>query len=326
LKPTWQTGTGVPSDSHRDVPDLSLNASSINEPLLICVEGSCVDGYRNTDQTLTVVGGTSAAAPTFAGIVALINQKTATTGQGNINPILYSMALTSPAAFHDITVGNNMVPCQSGSPDCPASGEMGYSAGVGYDQASGLGSVDAFNLVTTWDSSSGTPDFTVVATPSTFLVFRGASGFTTISISTINGFAGTVNLSCQVPSSMTGGGCSLVPASITPTSVATLTVYTTALSGAIGPFNSPRWLAPVSGAILTAFFLLAIPAKIRRLKLSFGLLFLVLLALPLAACGGSARSVTATGTPLGIYTVTVKGISGSLVHTANVTVTVHGPE
>jgi hypothetical protein len=102
-----------------------------------------------------VIGGTSAAAPTFAGMVALINQQMNTPkGQGNINPTLYSMAQTSPAAFHDITVGNNMVPCQAGTPDCPSGGTIGYSAGAGYDLASGLGSVDAYNLVMEWGSTA----------------------------------------------------------------------------------------------------------------------------------------------------------------------------
>ena len=145
----------MPDDNARDVPDLSLNASSIHDTLLVCVQGSCVNGFRKADQTLSVVGGTSAAAPTFAGIVALINQQMKTpAGQGNINPILYPMAATSPAAFHDITVGNNKVPCQAGSTGCPSGGEIGYDATVGYDQASGLGSIDAFNLVTAWGSST----------------------------------------------------------------------------------------------------------------------------------------------------------------------------
>ena len=156
-KPAWQTGAGVPNDNARDVPDLSLNASPNHDSLLTCVQGSCVNGYRDSEQDLTVAGGTSAGAPSFAGIVALINQQMNTPkGQGNINPILYSMAANAPAALHDITTGNNIVPCEVVSSDtgCPASGEMGYSAGIGYDQASGLGSVDAFNLVTAWNSSS----------------------------------------------------------------------------------------------------------------------------------------------------------------------------
>jgi subtilase family serine protease len=157
-KPPWQNGTGVPNDNARDVPDLSLNASPAHDPYLICVQGSCVNGYRNPNNptlanALSVAGGTSAAAPTFAGIVALINQYKGS-AQGPINPILYQMAANAPAAFHDITTGNNIVPCSNGTPNCPTSNpfQMGYSAGVGYDQASGLGSVDAYNLVTMWNS------------------------------------------------------------------------------------------------------------------------------------------------------------------------------
>jgi hypothetical protein len=178
-KPAWQTGTGVPNDNARDVPDLSLNSSPLHDPLLVCVQGSCMNGFREVstnpelNDTLTVVGGTSAAAPTFAGIVALINQQMNTPkGQGNINLTLYPMAANSPAAFHDITVGNNMVPCQANSPDCPASGEMGYSAGVGYDQASGLGSVDAFNLVTAW----GPPSVVNLPAPTLLAPTNGLTG------------------------------------------------------------------------------------------------------------------------------------------------------
>ena len=154
-KPSWQTGTGVPNDNARDVPDLSLNSAVVHDKSLMCIQGSCVNGFREANQDLVSSGGTSVATPCFAGIVALINQKMNSTpnGQGNVNPILYSMAATTPAAFHDITTGNNAVPCQAGTPDCPNGGSIGYSAGIGYDQASGLGSIDAFNLVTAWGSS-----------------------------------------------------------------------------------------------------------------------------------------------------------------------------
>ncbi len=154
-KPSWQAGTGVPNDAARDVPDLSLNSSLFHDPSLLCVQGSCVDGFRDSQQDLTVGGGTSVAAPCFAGMVALISQKMNTPeGQGNINPVLYSLAATAPAAIHDITSGNNMVPCSPGSTDCPGAApfQFGYSAGAGYDQATGLGSVDAFNLVEAWGS------------------------------------------------------------------------------------------------------------------------------------------------------------------------------
>jgi hypothetical protein len=174
-KPTWQAGAGVPDDKARDVPDLSLNASPMHDSTLACFQGSCVNGFRSTDHTLSAVGGTSVAAPAFAGIVALINQRMNTPkGQGNINPTLYSMAAALPAAFHDITTGNNMVPCEAGSPDCPTTGpmEIGYSAGAGYDLASGLGSIDAFNLVSAW----GVPGTGNLPAPALTAPANGATG------------------------------------------------------------------------------------------------------------------------------------------------------
>lgn len=153
-KPAWQTGVTI-NDNARDVPDLSLNASSQHDGYLTCIQGSCVNGFRSSSQTLSVSGGTSAAAPTFAAIVALIDQYTKSS-QGNVNSKLYPLAASAPAAFHDITTGNNIVPCAQGYTDCPASSpfQIGFNAGVGYDSASGLGSVDAYNLAVAWNAST----------------------------------------------------------------------------------------------------------------------------------------------------------------------------
>ncbi len=117
-KPSWQTGTGVPVDGKRDVPDISLSSSAMHDGYLICVQGSCVNGFRDGSQNLTVRGGTSVASPSFAGIVALINQATESNGQGNVNPNLYTLVASTPTAFHDITTGNNKVPCTAASTDC----------------------------------------------------------------------------------------------------------------------------------------------------------------------------------------------------------------
>src|SRR6185369_2057348 len=142
-KPSWQTGPGVPNDGARDVPDISFSASADHVGYLVMSKGS-----------MTAVGGTSASAPVFAGMVTLINQaqvsKGLTAGLGNINPMLYSLAQSAPGAFHDTTVGDNKVPCEIGSPDCVGGTTTGYSAGPGYDLASGLGSVDLTNLVAAW--------------------------------------------------------------------------------------------------------------------------------------------------------------------------------
>ena len=149
-KPVWQSGPGVPSDSFRHSPDLSI-ASSPNH-----------DGYYvYSGGSSQIYGGTSVGAPTMAGIITLLNQYLVSSGAqkqaglGNINPTLYRMAQDSPGAFHDITVGNNSVPCVIGSPDC-TTGTIGYNAGKGYDQASGLGSPDAYNLIHQWTSQAPT--------------------------------------------------------------------------------------------------------------------------------------------------------------------------
>src|SRR5262249_40216886 len=120
-KPAWQAGNGVPNDGARDVPDISLAASPQHDGYLVCIQGSCADGLHQPgtngqhNGSLTVFGGTSFGAPTFAGIVALINESHGR--QGNVNQVLYPLAAHSPATFHDITTGNNEVPFQPGTPD-----------------------------------------------------------------------------------------------------------------------------------------------------------------------------------------------------------------
>jgi subtilase family serine protease len=156
-KPSWQTGPGVPNDNARDVPDISLPASFDQNGYLICSQGACVNGYRDANTFLDVVGGTSAGAPAFAGMVALINQFTQST-QGNVNPRLYQLAALSPNAFHDITSGDNKVPCRAGFPNCPNGGLMGFTAGPGYDQATGVGSPNAYNLVMQWVNFALSPN------------------------------------------------------------------------------------------------------------------------------------------------------------------------
>ena len=147
-KPAWQTGPGVNADGARGVPDISLSASAAHDAYLY---------YTGGQQS--AVGGTSASAPVFAGIVTLLNQYQvanglqAKAGLGNINPQLYVLAQSAPAAFHDITTGNNKVnPCEPRASAC-APGSIGYDAAPGYDLATGLGSVDAFNLISAWGKS-----------------------------------------------------------------------------------------------------------------------------------------------------------------------------
>ena len=189
-KPSWQSGTGVPSDGARDIPDLSLFAGNgFNGSFYVICQMDANYPYETSATSCDLnspytdfhgVGGTSASAQAFAGIMAMVNQVHGR--QGSANYVLYPLAaqggntcVSSAAAvsnssciFYDITTGTNSVICQGGSPDCNntnnAAGEYGimvsgnpasaaYAAGSGYDLATGLGSVNVMNLVSQWTSN-----------------------------------------------------------------------------------------------------------------------------------------------------------------------------
>ncbi|MGA3372391.1 MAG: protease pro-enzyme activation domain-containing protein [Terracidiphilus sp.] len=220
-KPKWQDAL-TPADSARDVPDVSLYSSPNYPGYLFCssdtsnsVAGSCANGFRDAnDQYLTVAGGTSFAAPAFAGMLALINQaKGYTNGQGLINPTLYTLAAdgaTYASAFHDVTAGSSAGTtglgnaCLAGSGYCSSAGASEYPTATGYDLATGLGSVNLGNLIGAWPASSSTltgTSTTISATNSapalnvtdTFTITVTAVGSTTTP-------SGSVNLSID------GGG------------------------------------------------------------------------------------------------------------------------
>lgn len=164
-KPIWQMDAGVPDDGARDVPDVSFSSSIIHDPYVVCLElTDCISGEQGV--YFHLIGGTSAAAPSFAGIVAQLVESNGSR-LGQINPALYALewqdSLTDcngstnttggnaiPCNFNDITVGNNSVPGQSGY----GSSSAPYQAGRGYDLATGLGSVNASRVIQEWSKSS----------------------------------------------------------------------------------------------------------------------------------------------------------------------------
>jgi len=203
-KPSWQTGVGVPADSVRDIPDVSLFASNgfLGSFYIICEADLSPTGMCDLNppfEDFAGFGGTSVSSPAFAGILALVNQKTHTR-QGNANFVLYKLAAeqnpancnvngnailtTAPAAsciFNDITADTNAVPCAAGSPNCGTEGTLpigvltGYNSGVGYDLTTGLGSVNATNLVNNWKSVTFTPTVTLLKVSPEFLVHGQAA-------------------------------------------------------------------------------------------------------------------------------------------------------
>ena len=195
-KPTWQSGSSVPNDMVRDLPDISLFSSSgqlSGSFYMICasdIGGTCATG--GSSFSFIGVGGTSAAAPAFAGIMALVNQNMVSNSlsgrQGNANFVLYPMSAAQTEAncnsssvpasncvFNDVTKGNNSVPCFAGTFNCSntvanspnigvletlnsssqPSGTLGFATGTGYDLATGLGSLNVTNLVSGWPAAVG---------------------------------------------------------------------------------------------------------------------------------------------------------------------------
>jgi len=201
-KPTWQAGvSGIPSDGKRDVPDVSMFASygfqnSTGIPgsaLLICQASASPDNSCDYSDPTQIIyqenGGTSAASPMTAGIMALVLQKIGGAKQGLANPVFYKLASKENysscnsntvaagnlCVFYDTTTGSNAQVCITGDPNCTTStsGDQvgilsGYSAAAGYDLTTGLGSFNVANLVNNWASASGAPAVTLSPTSATF--------------------------------------------------------------------------------------------------------------------------------------------------------------
>jgi subtilase family serine protease len=152
-EPGWQTGPGVQnqySNGNREVPDVSADADPASGYAVYCTapaSGCPSSGWLE-------VGGTSAAAPLWAGSTALINeylQKQQKSRIGFANPVLYGLqnATQQFPPFHDVTGGTNLF----------------YPATAGYDEASGWGSPDIYNIAR--DVAGGvTPPPTPTPSPS----------------------------------------------------------------------------------------------------------------------------------------------------------------
>ncbi|HXN71211.1 MAG TPA: Ig-like domain repeat protein [Candidatus Acidoferrales bacterium] len=229
-KPSWQTGTGVPADGKRDIPDVSLFASGgfyTNSFYIIC-EADLTDGIPCDAQNgeFLAVGGTSASAPSFAGIMAMVDQKTAAR-QGNANYVLYNLAAqpgasctsasatstSSTCAFYDVTTGTNAMPCDGipadhpvncGTPGSEDIGILtGYTTNAGYDLATGLGSVNVANLVKNWTTFSAglKPSATTLTLSPVTGIVHGTPVNVTVGVSAVAPATGTPtgNVALEAP-------------------------------------------------------------------------------------------------------------------------------
>jgi len=260
-KPSWQVLVGNPSDGVRDIPDVSLFAANgvWGHYYPFCFSGPGGAPCSGAPDTWPGAGGTSFSSPIMAGIQALVNQK-AGGRQGNPNPVYYSLAASeygasgdascsstlgnaagSSCIFYDVTQGDMDVNC-TGLHNCyMPSGTHGvlstsnsayqpaYGTTTGWDFATGIGTVNAANLVNNWPG--GAPNFTLTPSPNSVTITQGTSGTSTITITPSNGFSGSVTLSASgLPSGVTPG---FSPNPATASSTLTLTASATAATGTV---------------------------------------------------------------------------------------------
>ena len=200
-KPSWQTGTGVPADKARDLPDLSLfaaNGYNLSFYPICANPGDCATLNGSGAVVITGVGGASASSPAMAAIQALVNQS-AGSWAGQANFVYYPLAAKQPSVFRDVATGGNQVLCYPSTANCVQgksgaltagfSVESGYAAGPGYDLATGLGSVDVANLIKYWKSVTFTPTATTLSVSPSSLV-HGKTAIVTGTVAAAKG-AGT---------------------------------------------------------------------------------------------------------------------------------------
>ena len=296
-KPSFQNGitpNGIASgDNHRYLPDVSLFASdgaNSKSFYVICQADAAANPSTECASTGSFsffgVGGTSASAPSFAGIMALIGQSEFNAGrsrrQGNANQVLYKIA-ASPAnscdssatpltgsttcAFYNVTHGNNSVPCAAGSPNCTittgtTSGVLfttigttqtpAFTAAAGtgsipsYDLATGLGTVNVTNLATAWGTAVGAFKGTT-----TTLKINGSSTPGTIAHGTPVSAAVTVAVVSPATGTPTGD-FSILPANATAnggtaSNQGTLAGSPTTITGVLLPGGSVNVTAHYAG-------------------------------------------------------------------------------
>jgi kumamolisin len=333
--PSWQTATAsgcsACSKTYRNAPDVSANA---NFTFYVCAD--------QTTCTANEYGGTSFAAPMWAGYLALVNQQAvANTGQpvGFINPTLYSIGLGSSYGtdFHDVTSGSN-----------------GASATTGYDLATGWGSPNGSGLINALAGSSSSPNFTLSTSPGSVTITQGgAGGTTTITVTPLGGFTGSVTLSASgLPSGVTAN---FGTNPTTSTSVLTLTASSTATTGTVtvtiqgtsGTLTNTTTVQLTVNPVASGNFTLsASPTSLTITRGSHGTS-----TITIHPSGGSTGAVTLSATGMGsgttasfspnpatstsvltltvgssastgTFTITVHGTSGSLSHTTTISLRV----
>jgi len=284
VTPTWQTGNGVPGNSGRYTPDVAFSSAG-HDGYLGCFaagSGSCVNGGSGIP--FIIFSGTSAAAPGMAGVAALLDQKSGA-AEGNLNAGIYSLAVSTPAAFHQVSVAssgvsncsvstpsicNNSIPGPSGL----SGGQAGYKLGAngGYSEVTGLGSLDVSQFIngyTNTGQSGIVPTVTVNAPPS-IMVTESASVKVTVTGSA-GPPTGTVTLTSgsfmSAATTLSNAGASsesafvIIPSNVLAVGTDTLTVTYTSNSATYSGASGSTTMV-VTSALPTPTITWATPAPI----------------------------------------------------------------
>jgi kumamolisin len=284
--PFWQTdaasGCSACSINYRNGPDVSANADFT---FYVCADQSGC--------TANFYGGTSFAAPMWAGYLALANQQAASMSLpplGFINPALYSIGLgpSYDTDFHDITSGSN-----------------GYSATTGYDLATGWGSPNGNALITELLGAISTPGFGLTASPTTVSVVQGGTGTSTVASTVLNGFSSAISLSATglpagitvtfSPTSITGAGTSTITFAASASTAAG--TYRVTVTGTSGSTTEKVALALTVNKPPNSYAISASPTTIR---VSRGKSGTTTITSVISGGFNSAISLEATGYPIGV--------------------------
>ncbi len=288
-KPTWQSVFGNPADGVRDIPDVSLFAANglWGHYYVVCYSDTRNGGAScaGAPDTWAGYGGTSVSSPIMAGIEALINQRTASR-QGNPNPTYYSLAAAEYGAsgdaacnsslgnaanpsciFYDVTLGDMDVDC-TGTNNCyKPSGTYGglstsdsvlqaaFNAGVGWDFATGIGTVNANNLVMAFGSPVGTatPTTSATATPTrTATPSASATSTATGSATPTLTATRTATATATATSTATATATATTTATATPTATASATPTATATQTATRTATATATATSTATATATA--------------------------------------------------------------------------
>ncbi|WP_420238948.1 S53 family peptidase [Telmatobacter bradus] len=329
--PSWQSTsvTGIStatsySTGYRMVPDIALDASNYNAPYLFCSSvvssSSCSSGFYSSSSDnessleAEAAGGTSFAAPIFAGMLAILNQAKNYDYQGLINTELYTLAANSSyypatitsntsAPFNDITSGGNY--CNAGSSYCSTTNgaESDYATTTGYDEASGLGSVNLNNLIALWpansDAAAATYGSTTTLSANTTTPTSGATDAITITVasgSSSSTTAPTGTLTVYVDGTLETSTLALTAGTTTSTATYSFSSTTSGTHTIVAVYPGDSTYFPSTGSVIVT---------IASSTTTTGSFTVTLASSSVTIKSGSSGTDTVTVTPANGYTGTV---------------------